>query len=229
MTSIRTDVLAQLMLGPKDQKQLLDAIEQIENPKQLSNCLYHLRQSGDVTRRDDGRYEIAPIDDSGLVGNDTRRQSKAMPIARAIAAMVPPRHMDADDTEATIKPPAAKKPIHLVRQAKPSSRRRRSEEAEQSARVRAMAPSKFLEDAHDDDAALEKEIKADLARATPAATAAGQNLVREILERAVADSQQTIDEYVTAVADPRILGPLRAARDQARAALAALDAMDATP
>lgn len=48
--------------------------------------------------------------------------------------------------------------------------------------------------------------------------------VRAILEKAIADNQAALDDYLAAVADPRIYGPLRAARDSARAALNALGA-----
>lgn len=43
--------------------------------------------------------------------------------------------------------------------------------------------------------------------------------VEQILRKAADDAQAAIDEYVSRLGDPGILGPLRAARDQARLAL----------
>lgn len=43
--------------------------------------------------------------------------------------------------------------------------------------------------------------------------------VEQILQKAADDAQAAIDEYVSRLGDPGILGPLRAARDQARLAL----------
>lgn len=43
--------------------------------------------------------------------------------------------------------------------------------------------------------------------------------VEKILRKAADDAQAAIDEYVSSLGDPGILGPLRAARDQARLAL----------
>lgn len=49
---------------------------------------------------------------------------------------------------------------------------------------------------------------------------------RAVLERNVERCQQALDDYLAAVADPRVLAPLRAARDSARDALAQLTESD---
>ncbi len=46
---------------------------------------------------------------------------------------------------------------------------------------------------------------------------------RAVLEVNAKVTQAALDEYLATVADPRVLGPLRAARDGAREALAAFD------
>lgn len=46
---------------------------------------------------------------------------------------------------------------------------------------------------------------------------------RAVLERNAVATQKALDEYLAAVADPHILGPLRVSRDGARTALAAFD------
>lgn len=50
---------------------------------------------------------------------------------------------------------------------------------------------------------------------------------RALLEKAAADTQDALDEYLASIADPKILKPLRAARDATRAALAAIDFLEA--
>ena len=171
MPSIRKSVLEHLARKPMTTAQLLEAIPEIENKKQLANCLHRLRCAGDVARLGDGHY--------ATTGTPTDRAP----------------------------PPPAPPP--------PPSRRRAAADDDDSF----DAPANF--------AALRAHL-AQLndfkqAERTRERVASDDDTVRTILERAVADSQQALDEYVTAVADPRILGPLRNARDEARAALAALD------
>lgn len=71
------------------------------------------------------------------------------------------------------------------------------------------------------------------ARARPAATGAqttvgaphgmdrdvGQDAVRAVLQEALDAAQAALDSYVTLIADPKVLGPLRSMRDTAREAL----------
>ena len=51
-------------------------------------------------------------------------------------------------------------------------------------------------------------------------------VARDILYKNAATTQAALDEYLAAVADPRILAPLRAARDGACGALRAFDTRD---
>jgi len=51
---------------------------------------------------------------------------------------------------------------------------------------------------------------------------------RAVLERNAAATQAALDEYLATVADARVLGPLKAARNGARSALAAFDAQRGT-
>lgn len=51
---------------------------------------------------------------------------------------------------------------------------------------------------------------------------------RTVLEANARVTQAALDEYLATVADPRVLKPLRAARDGARDALAAFSAKEAT-
>lgn len=60
---------------------------------------------------------------------------------------------------------------------------------------------------------------------TPAAAAAAEpqshDTVEQILQQLVDDTQGALDEYLVSIADPAILKPLQAARDQAREAVRA--------
>ncbi len=66
----------------------------------------------------------------------------------------------------------------------------------------------------------------------PAAPATPESLlcekVEEILQQLVDDTQGALDEYLVSIADPAILKPLQAARDNARAALKAHLKLDFT-
>lgn len=47
----------------------------------------------------------------------------------------------------------------------------------------------------------------------------GQDAVRAVLQEALDAAQAALDSYVTLIADPKVLGPLRSMRDTAREAL----------
>jgi len=55
------------------------------------------------------------------------------------------------------------------------------------------------------------------------APAPDRSAVRPVLAKNAADTQAAMDDYLARIADPAVLGPLKAARDGARAALAAFD------
>lgn len=179
MTTIRALVLAQLEQGPKTMNELLEAIDEIENPRQLSNCLYKLRTTGAVTRDDDRRYHIAPADDAAPASN---------PIVDAITRMPAPA---VDNSYSS-----------LARDYNGTYRSQRQE---------------LSENVEEADRVSKRIIRAAIGTVGP------QSPIRAILERSVEANQAALDDYLASVADPRILGPLRNARDEARAALAALD------
>ncbi len=170
MATIRPQVLAQIKRGPKSPEQLLKAIDEIENEKQLANCLYNLRKAGEVRRLDDGRYELGfekgfAVTRSTVGAHETPRKPRD-PIVdemRAAPAFAP-----------VAKVPAA--PAQSAAATKP-------------------------------DPALRE--------------------YRDDLEAAAVKTQDALDEYLASVADPKILKPLRAARDATRAALKAFDASQA--
>lgn len=185
MTTIRALVLAEIQRGPKTTNELLDAIDAIENPRQLSNCLHNLRTNGHVTRDDDGRYRIGSADNAVRVSN---------PIVDAVTRMPAPAVVSS-----------------------------RSHVADAASYVngaigKTANPKPSMLDEFEEAECISKRIT----RAA-AGIASPRTAVRAILERSVEANQAALDDYVASVADPRILGPLRNARDQARAALAALD------
>ncbi len=157
MATIRPQVLAQLKRAPKSLEQLHAAIDEIENEKQLANCLYNLRKAGEVRKCDDGRYEL---------GKEKNGSTTRDPI-KAAAAKYLVDHKNAERFNAA-------QPANPLRQ---------------------MAP----------------EIREQ----------------RDMLEKAALETQDALDAYLASVADPKILKPLRAARDATRAAVKAFDAIEA--
>lgn len=56
MSNINTEVIAELRLGPKTITQLLAAIPVAESKKQIANCLFRLKATGEIKRIDHGLY-----------------------------------------------------------------------------------------------------------------------------------------------------------------------------
>lgn len=169
--SLREPVLAALAEGPRSRGELHAALPDVENAKQLANCLYNLRQAGLIRREADGRYRLAG-----------RGGKKAMP---EIPMPSPAR---------TDKPPRRE-------------------------RVRV------------DDPAIDRGIGARKVQSIDAGVLAMQvarggivginAATRRALEKVATDAQAALDDYLAAIGDPRIIEPLRAVRDNARAALEA--------
>ena len=140
-------ILKMLESGPHDRAAIMAANPQIENDKQLANCLFRLKQAGKIRKKENREYELG------------KSQASATPRAK--------------------RPRVPRVAIDKL----PGKRRRRKGVATRGA-----------------------------AQTDP---------VGNIFEKALLDAQSALDEYVSQVGDPRILAPLRAMRDSARAALAA--------
>ena len=206
MTTIRAMVLAELARGPKTKDELLKAIDEIENTKQLSNCLHNLRNAGSAMRGDDGRYRIGCVDDSALVNNPAPKSNNK---SRARLADL----HDFEEFDRVSKHIAnIGAGIAGPNEDVPTARLRRRSVLSRSASSYVAAQQ-----------AIKNLTQHEEAEQLSGATAQKRKTVRAILEKAAADNQSALDDYLASIADPRILGPLRNARDQARAALAALD------
>ena len=140
-------VLKMLESGPLDRAAIMAANPQIENDKQLANCLFRLKQAGKIRQKENREYELGK---------------------------------SAGGTPARGRPP----------------------------RVPRVAMDKL-------------PGKRGHSKGAPIGRAAKTNPVGSIFEKALLDAQSALDEYVSQIGDPRILAPLRAMRDSARAALAA--------
>ena len=139
-------ILKMLAAGPLDRSAIMAANPEIENDKQLSNCLFRLKQAGKIRKNDADKYEL------GKSQASSQRRAKRPRVPRVAVDRLP------------------------------GKRRGR------------------------------KPATAGPAKTEPA---------RGIFEKALLDAQSALDEYVSQIGDPRILAPLRAMRDSARAALAA--------
>lgn len=176
MASIRPQVLAQLKRGPKSPEQLLKAIDEIENEKQLANCLYNLRKAGEVRRLDDGRYELGK--EAGFAATRAKAAAKSRdPVPAAPAAKNLADHEQAELTHATVR-----------------------------------AAGLLIARGAADPRKLPPEIREQ----------------RAALEEAAVKTQDALDDYLASVADPKILKPLRDARDATRASLKVFDALKVT-
>lgn len=212
MTTIRAMVLAELERGPKTMKELLEAIDEIENEKQLANCLYSLRNTGAARRDDDGRYQlVVTATDSALataMGIPAKRVARDLAGADAFARMPAPAVVSCRPDVADAASYFDEAIGGVIKTPEPKRQNANVHDFEEAERIRQRT--------HRTAAGTAKVAK-------PETIARAILEVRAILERAVEANQAALDDYLASVADPRILGPLRNARDEARAALAALD------